>query len=104
MEAMNLTELALAPTPLGGKARQLVNRLELRLVNLILEVGETVEKHSAPVEVIFLVLDGSGTIITEENRIAVEKGQFLSCPPGIMRSVKAGPEGLSLLVVRAPNQ
>ncbi|MEQ8175896.1 MAG: cupin domain-containing protein [Syntrophomonadaceae bacterium] len=104
MEAMNLTKLDLAPTPLGGKARQLVDRLELRLVNLILEAGETVDKHSAPVEVVFLVLEGYGTISAGENRVLVEKGQFLCCPPGIMRSVAAGPEGLSLLVVRAPNQ
>lgn len=104
MEAAYLTELEPALTPLGGKARQLVERSELRLVNLILEAGETVDRHSAPVEVVFLVLEGSGSISAGEDRVAVEKGQFLCCPPGIMRSIKAGREGLSLLVIRAPNR
>lgn len=104
MEARYLNQMEPAPTPLGGKARQLVDRLELRLVNLLLEAGETVAEHSAPVEVVFLVLEGAGSISAGEDRVAVEKGQFLTCPAGIMRSVEAGREGLNLLVVRAPNQ
>lgn len=71
MEAAYLTEVELALTPFGGKARQLVERPELRLVNLILEAGETVDRHSAPVEVVFLVLEGSGSISAGENRVAV---------------------------------
>lgn len=104
MEAVYLDQMTLTPTSLGGMARQLVDRLELRLVNLVLEPGEIVEKHRAPVEVVFLVLAGFGRISAGEDCVAVEQGQFLICPPEIMRSVEAGQEGLNLLVVRAPNQ
>lgn len=104
MEARTLTDLQPEPTPLGGKARKLVDRAELRLVNLLLEPGETVEKHSAPVEVVFLVLEGSGSILAGETWVTVARGQFLACPGGLIRSVKAGHEGMSILVARAPNQ
>lgn len=105
MEPLNLNQLQLVPTPLGGKSRMLADRPELRLVNLVLEPGEEVKSHSAPVEVVFLVLSGQGSLQAGEEIIALHAGQITSCPPDLSRSICADPkQGLSLLVIRAPNQ
>lgn len=91
-------------TPLGGYARTLVNQPHLRLVNLQLDAGEKVLEHTVPVEVVFLILAGHGTVLIEAEAYEVSAGQMLICPSNCSRSLQAADdERLSLLVVRAPN-
>lgn len=104
MEISHINEIPLKATPLGGRARQLVATPDLRLVNLLLRAGEKVDRHKAPVEVVFLVMSGEGRIYVDDRIIELQEGQILRCPAGAGRSLKAGEKGLSLLVVRAPNR
>ncbi len=100
----DIKDVALDKTPLGGQARMLVNNPHLRLVNLQIKAGEQVLAHTAPVEVVFIVLAGSGLVQIEEKVYPISAGQMLICPPDCQRSIQAGPEeDLSLLVVRTPN-
>ncbi|MGE5391103.1 MAG: cupin domain-containing protein [Deltaproteobacteria bacterium] len=91
------------PTPLGGMARTLANRPELRLVVLRVPAGEKVAEHTAPVEVIFLALAGQGTIYAGSESTTITAGEVICCPAGIIRSLTADDEDLELLVIRAPN-
>lgn len=104
MNAININDIPLEPTPLGGNARLLVGSPELRLVNLILSPGERVLAHTAPVEVVFYVLDGQGAVIAANERHEMKPGQMFACPADLERELQAAPDtGLNLLVVRAPN-
>ncbi|MGE5405466.1 MAG: cupin domain-containing protein [Candidatus Saccharibacteria bacterium] len=103
MNPININELPLHPTPLGGQSRMLADRPDLRLVNLLLQPGEIVKSHTAPIEVVFIIQEGSGRLTADGKAVDVTAGQMLSCPPDIAREVQAGAEGLNLLVIRVPN-
>ncbi|CFX22429.1 RmlC-like jelly roll fold [Syntrophomonas zehnderi OL-4] len=98
-----ITDLPLETVPLGGYARTLIDNPQLRLVNLILNAGDEVLSHSAPVEVVFIVLKDSATVYIDDKQYSISEGQMLVCPPNTNRSIKAHDNGLSLLVIRAPN-
>lgn len=104
MKTSRLDSFPMTPTPLGGSSRMLASNPELRLVNLLLLPGETVSSHSAPVEVVFLVLEGQGKVKVAGEQHEIKKGEIFSCPPDLEREFEANSDiGLSLLVVRAPN-
>ncbi len=99
-----ITDIPLQPTALGGNARILADNPHLRVVNLFISAGEQVRVHTAPVEAIFLVLEGNGTVEIGEKDYLVSAGQFTICPADCGRAIKANrDEDLNLLVIRAPN-
>lgn len=105
MKPVFINDLHLEATPLGGQARTLISNPELRLVNLLLEAGEQVGVHSAPVEVVFIALEGRATVLIEDQTRVIETGQFMACPADSNRSIKNdGEDRLSLLVIRTPNR
>jgi len=104
MDKTRLNDLPEAPTPLGGWARTLVERPDLRLVILRVPVGEQVAEHTAPVEVVFVALAGSGTVYAEGQTAELAAGEMLTCPAGIPRALAAGSADWELLVIRAPNR
>ncbi|MGE5372511.1 MAG: cupin domain-containing protein [Solirubrobacterales bacterium] len=103
-KVIRLNEMDAAPTPLGGMARILLDRPEVRVVNLTVDPGTEVGNHTAPVEVLFMVLAGKGILTAAGDEITVEPGMCIICPPDVTRSVRVLPgEPLNLLVVRSPN-
>jgi quercetin dioxygenase-like cupin family protein len=99
-----IDELPLAPTPLGGNSRLLVSNPQLRLVNLLVAPGERVLSHTAPVEVVFLVMEGQGSVIVANEKHEIMQGQFFTCPADLEREIAADSgTALNLLVIRAPN-
>ncbi|NPV93170.1 MAG: cupin domain-containing protein [Firmicutes bacterium] len=105
MIKIRLEDLETQPTPLGGRSRFLVDNPDLRLVNLVLQPGESVAPHTAPVKVVFLALEGRGRMVLEEKEVEISAGELAVCPPGVDRAVRAeGGSGLSLLVIRCPNR
>ncbi len=104
IESKSLDSVAWQPTPLGGRSRMLRNVPELRLVNLLLACGEEVASHLAPVEVVFVVRNGRGTIVVDGTSQLVSKDSYLVCPRDRERSILADQgEDLDLLVIRCPN-
>lgn len=103
MDKTLLAKVEEKPTPLGGLARTLVDKPDLRLVLLRVPAGTRVAEHNAPVEVVFLVTSGSGVIHTDAGETPIMAGEMLACPAGIPRAISANDADLELLVVRAPN-
>jgi quercetin dioxygenase-like cupin family protein len=104
MDNTFVKDIPLDPTPLGGNARILISKPELRLVNLIISPGERVASHTAPVEVVFLVMEGKGTVIVANEKHEIVQGQFFTCPADLEREIVAdSATALSLMVIRAPN-
>jgi mannose-6-phosphate isomerase-like protein (cupin superfamily) len=54
-------------------------------------------------EEVYVVLRGSGRMKLDDEIVEVEEWDAVRVPPGTWRGYEAGPEGLELLVIGAPN-
>jgi len=67
-----------------------------------IEPGAEGTLHHHPEEQWGVVLEGSATRIQGDVRVAVRKGDFWRTPGGVPHTVKAGPDGCTILDVFAP--
>ena len=61
--------------------------------------GHTHEKQ----EEVYVVVSGSGRMKLNDEVVGLKKWDAVRVPPGTWRGYEAGPEGLELLVIGAPN-
>ncbi len=61
--------------------------------------GHTHERQ----EEVFVVVGGSGKMKLDEELVELEKWDAVRVPPGTWRGYEAGPDGLEILVIGAPN-
>jgi len=54
-------------------------------------------------EEVYVVLRGSGRMKLDDEIVDVEQWDAVRVPPGMWRGYEAGPEGLEILVIGAPN-
>lgn len=74
--------------------------------NLIrLPAGDEIREYSGPeLDVLLIVLEGSGTLGTEAEPVELRAGQFVWLPRRSRRSFVAGPDGLAYLTVHQRRQ
>ncbi|MFA6451004.1 MAG: cupin domain-containing protein [bacterium] len=91
------------PNPHGVDARRLHDSSQAQVMHMALAPGETVAKHSVPVDVCFFIIEGSGIIEEGDERARVGADMLVygaaNTPHGI---VNDGDSILRILVVRAP--
>lgn len=90
--------------PDAGGPDQQVERLliepDLKLVQIILRNGKTMDRHAAPEPATIHCVSGSGVLIDDDGKeISLKPGVIVVLPAGMQHVVKAQPE-LSLLVTR----
>ena len=103
MELIRMSEAPTFTTPAGFTARTLLDNQAFTVVNLILKPGETVEKHTTPVDLFFYVIRGSGKIQVEDEEATVVQTDIVFSPKNTSRGLQASPvEELHVLVVRNP--
>jgi len=61
--------------------------------------GHTHERQ----EELYVVVGGSGRMKLDEEIVELEQWDAVRVPPGVWRGYEAGPDGLEILVVGAPN-
>jgi mannose-6-phosphate isomerase-like protein (cupin superfamily) len=54
-------------------------------------------------EEVYVVLYGSGRMKVDDDLVELKQWDAVRVPPGLWRGYEAGPEGLELLVIGAPN-
>ena len=54
-------------------------------------------------EEVYVVLHGSGRMKVDDDIVELEEWDAVRVPPGTWRGYEAGPEGLEILVIGAPN-
>jgi mannose-6-phosphate isomerase-like protein (cupin superfamily) len=54
-------------------------------------------------EEVYVVVSGSGRMKVDDEIVDVERWDAVRVPPGSWRGYEAGPEGLEILVIGAPN-
>ncbi len=104
MEIIKLANLAYRETPWGVKGRLVLELPDVAIMNLILEPGEKVPPHKTPVDVLFQVIEGKGTVEIGEERQEAESGDIVISPAKIPHALEANlGEVFSVLVYKVPN-
>lgn len=104
MEIIRIAEQPLKKTPRGVKARQVVDRPTVNVVNLVLAPGEEVPTHVTPVDVLFHVIEGTGKVIIGDETADVAAGDVVVSPAHIPHALKAdGRDNFGVLVIKTPN-
>ena len=85
----------------GCVGKKILNSQGLELVHLTVGVNSSITKHALPYPVIFHVLEGSGTLVTNNEIITVKAGTTLECPPDVQRGWEnSSSKDLKLLVIK----
>lgn len=104
MEVIRIAEQPLKTTPRGVKARLLVDRAAVNVVNLVLSPGEEVPSHVTPVDVLFYVIEGKGRVIIGDETAEVSEGDVVVSPAHIPHALQAdATSNFSVLVIKTPN-
>lgn len=99
---VNTRELIGSPGPAApGAAWRLEEPVRDLDSNVIaLPAGDGIQTHHGPgLDVLIHVLDGSGTLGTEDGDLPLRPGDLLWMPRGTLRSFTAGADGLVYLTV-----
>jgi quercetin dioxygenase-like cupin family protein len=101
VEIINISEAAATPNPHNVKMTKLHNSESVVMAHLVLEPGDEIVPHSAPVEAVFFCLEGVGqvTIGTEVQEVTAET--MVKCPPNIDHGwANKSEKDLKILVVK----
>lgn len=104
MKVVKVNELPYLQTAWGVKGRPVIDMPEIGIINLILEPGEKVPSHKTPVDVLFQVAEGRGTVVIGEEGEVVEAGSFVVSPAQIPHALEADQGSVfSVYVMKVPN-
>lgn len=94
------TELDAAPDAAGSIWRLSPADRDLDSNVIALPAGEEIGRHAGPdLDVLILVLEGSGTLETEGSPIPLRPGEIVWLPRRSQRRFSAGPQGIRYLTV-----
>ena len=104
MQVIKVNELPYTQTGWGVKGKPVVDKSEIGIINLYLEPGEQVPLHKTPVEVLFQVIEGKGSITIGEETQVVVAGEIIVSPAEIPHGLAADQNILfSVYVMKVPN-
>ena len=91
------------PNPHGVSARKLYASGGAEIVLIALRPGESLKNHAVPVEAVFYVLEGEGTVEIGDEEARVTADCLVPCPAGAPHRLRSeGPGMLRFLVIKLP--
>jgi quercetin dioxygenase-like cupin family protein len=104
MDIIKVKDLPVMQTGWGVKGKRVVDLPDVGIINLILEPGEKVPSHKTPVDVLFQIIKGKGTITIGEEDQIVETGDIIISPAQIPHGLAADQNcRFSFYVMKVPN-
>ncbi|BCV22238.1 cupin domain-containing protein [Moorella sp. Hama-1] len=104
MEIIRIAEQPQQVTPRGVKARAVLDLPYINIMNLTLAPGDEVPSHTTPVDVLFHVIEGEGSITIGPETARVAAGDIVVSPAGIPHALEANTgTHFSVLVMKIPN-
>lgn len=104
MEIIKIAEQPLAETPRGVKGRALVDIPAVNVMNLLIAPGEKVAAHTTPVDVLFHVIEGQGSVTIGDETEKVSAGEIIISPANIPHALEADAwTTFNVLVIKTPN-
>jgi quercetin dioxygenase-like cupin family protein len=90
-------------TPAGIDARKLLETPDAQVIHMTIDPGSGMKPHTTPVDVFFLVLEGTGSISAGGEEREVAAGSLVASPAGELHSwMNDSAEPLRLLIVKTP--
>ena len=87
----------------GVDARKIYASPDAEVIHMTLKPGESLKRHTTPVDVFFYILEGKGVVEVGEETLAVEKDTVVDSPKGIPHLLKnTGTDVFRFLVVKLP--
>jgi len=91
------------PNPHGVDVRKLYDKASAQVSHITLQPGEGLKPHKTPVDVFFVVLEGTPTILVGEEEAVCEKDNLIESPANIVHNITNNSDGIDrILVVKAP--
>jgi len=88
--------------PVSFDGRKMFTSDKLELVHVLLKPGELIEKHPNPIDVVFFILSGKGTLTVEDNVYESEENSTIFVPAQLMREWhNTGDTDLRILVIKS---
>ena len=103
MNVIRVRQLSYVRTGWGVKGRPIIDMPEVGIVNLVLEPGEKVPSHKTPVDVLFQVVEGKGTVTIGDETQVVEAGDIVVSPLQIPHALEDA-AGLPRSLVRIQHE
>lgn len=104
MQVIKVDALPFMRTGWGVKGRSVIDVPEIGIINLFMEAEEQVPSHKTPVDVLFQVAAGKGTVTVGEESQVVEAGDIVVSPAQIPHALIADQgEPFSVYVIKVPN-
>lgn len=104
MKVIKVNELPFVKTGLGVKGKPIIDMPEIGIINLVMEPGEKIPAHKTPVNVLFQVIEGKGSITIGDETQIVETGDIVVSPLQIPHALEANQDCVfSVYVIKTPN-
>lgn len=97
MSGLNVYEEAVFSSK-GFLARRLHRSSRMRVLVLGLNPGQRIPAHPDRVDTLFLVVEGSGKFIIDEQEHEVSPGAFVSVKAGVSRGIEACTKMIVLMI------
>lgn len=92
-----------SPNPHGVDVRKLYDKESAQVVLITLEPGEGLKPHTTPVDVFFVVLEGTPVIQVGDEEEICEKDCLIESPANIIHNIYNPTQNVArILVVKAP--
>lgn len=83
-------------------AWKLISRDEAEVIEMHIKPEMTVPSHITPVDVIFYIIAGKGSVTVGDETEDVHSGDFIFSPKDIPHSLKAYSAGMKIIVTKTP--
>jgi mannose-6-phosphate isomerase-like protein (cupin superfamily) len=87
------------------EAKRIYDTENAEAIHMILAPGQSLKKHTTPVDVFFYILEGKGIVEIGDEKREIEKDTLIESPKGIPHLIRNFGEGVfRFLVVKDPKQ
>jgi quercetin dioxygenase-like cupin family protein len=92
------------PNPHGVDVRKLYDKASAQAMHITLQPGEGLKAHKTPVDVFFVVLEGTPLIQVGDEEEICEKDNLIESPADIVHNIYNPSQNVArILVVKAPS-
>ena len=104
MKTINYKEIETSKNSLGVEAKKIHDNENVQVVHMLLRPGESLKKHTTPVDVFFYILEGIGIVEIGDEKQKISKDMLIESPKNIPHCLyNEGNEIFRVLVVKTPN-
>lgn len=103
MKVIKFQDQEIHPNPHGVDVRKLYDKESAQVSIITLEPGEGLKPHKTPVDVFFVVLEGTPVIQVGDEEELCEKDTLIESPANIVHNIFNPTQSIArILVVKAP--